>query len=184
MMRLPDDPYFDSNAVEARIQNLWVQYHLALARRDLEPMKPYFSSDLYAREESLLRQDERANRMRDDTRPTVLSTELRYLGTERGEEQLLCSLFTRYTPKTLSWDSRKRLSARGETFFREEWVLSRPVGTKTPVPGKAFNAHCPGCGAPLSLYKSAKCPMCGTLTKVPDFTWTVSKITVRAEPNP
>ena len=184
MDTFPNDPRFDPIAVETRVQSLWMQLQLCRMNRDLEPMKPYFSEDLYVKEEAALRQDIQANRMRFPGQPAILNGSISVLSAERGRETVLCSLFTRFSPETRKWDSRKRETAKGETFYREEWTLTRPEGTKTPVPGEKVDLHCPGCGAPLSLYRSAKCPMCGTLNKVPDFTWTVEKIAVTREDNP
>ena len=183
-MMLPHDPLFDPQAVETRVQSLWLQLQFCREKRDLEPLKPYFTGALYAREENDLRQDVRSNRMRYSGQPAVISSALSYQGVSGGRETLVCSLLTRYNPQTLKWDSQKRTEGRQETFFREDWTLIRPAGAQTTQLNAVFTVHCPGCGAPLSLYKSAKCPMCGTLTKVPSFTWTVSDITVRAEPNP
>ncbi len=183
-MTFQNDPQFSAQAVETRVQNLWMQLHLGRAKRDLEPLQPYFSPALYSREEAALAQDIRENRMRCAGRPAVLNSSLTLQGTAGGVEILECRLLTRYIPQTLAWDSRACLSNGSETFFREVWTLARPEGTKTIVPGKVVSVHCPGCGAALSLYKSAKCPMCGSLTKVPTFSWTVTDIVVRVERNP
>ncbi len=117
--------------------------------------------------------------MRYSERPAVLDGTLEQGPQESGRETLVCHLFTRLTPCIVRKDTDTVISQGRESFFHEDWILSRPAGTKTPRPGAPFSVNCPNCGSPFSLYKSAKCPMCKSLISVPDFTWTVEEITVR-----
>ncbi len=184
MIQFPSDPYFDETAVENRIKNLWMQLFAARASWDPEPLKPYFSARLYGREEAMLREDRKAGRVRQSYRPAILRRSISCSGEIRGREILVCRLFTRYRPLLVDKATGKILSGGQEKFFREDWTLSRPAGNRTPQPGAAITVNCPGCGYPLSLYKTAKCPFCGTLTRVPDFTWSVDDIAVRVEDHP
>ena len=184
MIQIPSDPCFDETAVENRVKNLWMQLCAARACGDPEPLKPYFSAGLYGKEEAMLREDGKAGRVRQSVRPAILSSSVSYSGEVRGREILVCHLFTRLRPLLADRATGKTLSGGQERFFRENWTLSRPAGTRTPPPGAAVTVNCPGCGYRLSLYKSAKCPFCGTLTRVPDFTWSVDDIAVRVEDDP
>ena len=58
MIRIEQDPLFDEEAVCSRIQNLWMQLQAAHIEEDLLPLKLYFSTDLYQREESLAPQQQ------------------------------------------------------------------------------------------------------------------------------
>lgn len=179
MIRLPNDPWFDEQAVVNRIKNLWLQLLTCRRSWDLEPMKPYFSDSLYRQELEEIAQDRAALRMRYAGRPAVLEGSLSAGPVSSGRERLVCRLFTRYTPIIMQKDTEEVLREGRETFFHEDWALSRPAGIKTPQPGAPFAVNCPNCGSPFSLYKSAKCPMCRSLIPVPDFTWTVEQITRR-----
>ena len=178
-MTLKDDPWFDEQAVINRIKNLWLQLHTCRYNWDLEPMKPYFSKTLYQKELDGIAQDRTEMRMRYAERPAVLAGMLTAVETVPGEERLVCHLFTRFTPRVLQKDTETDLMKAKETFFHEDWILCRHAGTKTPQPGAAFSVNCPNCGAPFSLYKSAKCPMCHSLISVPDFSWIVEEISGR-----
>ena len=184
MIQISGDPLFDEQAVLSRVQNLWMQLRLAQASENLEPLKVYFSSKLYGQEEHDLRQMQRISRVRQAVRPAILSSSLTYAGVADGRETLLCHLLTRYRPTELKKTSNATPIGGGEVFFRETWTLSRPQGTQTPRPGQAVSVHCETCGAALSLYKSAKCPFCGNLARVPDFTWTVEDIRQVKEAHP
>ena len=181
MIRFPDDLWFDEDAVINRVKNLWIQLLTCRSAWDLDPMKPYMSEALYQKEAEAVHADENVLRMTLAVRPAVLDSILEKGLSEPGKDKLVCRLFTRYTPRLVQKDTEKVISEGKETFFHEEWILARPEGVKTPKPGAAFSVNCPNCGAPFSLYKSAKCPMCRSLIPVPDFIWTVEEITRQEE---
>jgi len=176
VITLRNDPYFDEQAVVNRVKNLWLQLMTCRFSWDMEPLKPYFSDTLCAKEMDALKQDQESMRMRYAERPAVLDGSLSLESTDGNTEILTCHLFTRFTPRVLQKDTGAVIMEGKESFFHENWTLVRPLGTKTPRPGSAFSVNCPNCGAPFSLYKSAKCPMCHSLIPVPDFTWTVDRI--------
>ena len=175
-MTIPGDPLFDETDVENRIKNLWMQLQLARSSGDPEPLKPYFSAHLYSTEENKLRDDLKADRIRHTIRPVVLRSNLTYEGVDRGQEKLACHMVTRTRPEEIRRSRGKTVAGGEETFWREEWILTRPAGSATPAAGSPVSVSCPGCGSPLSLYKSAKCPFCGSLVPVSDFTWKVERI--------
>ncbi len=176
MVSMKEDRWFDEQAVLSRVKNLWMQLLTCRFSWDLEPVKPYFSESLYRAEEDTLRLDREADRARYYGRPAVLDGSLEEGMADGEREILICRLFTRYEPRILSRSTDRILRQDRESFFHQEWTLVRPAGTRTPQPGAAFSVNCPNCGAPFSLYKSAKCPMCKSLIPVPDFTWTVEQI--------
>ena len=179
MIQIPNDPWFDEQAVISRVKNLWLQLLTCRSSWDPDPMKPYFSESLYRKELEELAQDQAAMRTRYSDRPAVLDAALTAVSGPSGQETLVCRLFTRLTPRVLRKDTGAVITEGRESFFQEDWTLTRPDHVKTPQPGAAFSVNCPNCGAPFSLYKSAKCPMCRSLIRVPDFTWTVEQISVR-----
>ena len=176
MLNLPD-AYFDPHAAAERLCNLWFQVVTAHLTRDPEPLKPYFSEELYA----LLQRSLDGYRSRNvryvALRPSVLQSEITYAGVRGGRQEAECALFTRLIPSEQADGSELNAYRGREVFSHEVWTLSRPRDAVTRKPGTAVSTHCEGCGAPLSLYKSAKCPFCGKLVAVPDFNWTVQSVT-------
>ena len=184
MITLEQDPLFDETVVCSRVQNLWMQLQAAHIEEDLKPLKPYFSASLYQREEAQLRDAQKVDRIRQTVRPAILNWTMTYEGIRQGREVLNCHLLTRSRPLEIKKSSGVTVAGGQETFYREDWILSRPSGTKTPPENSAVTVHCPGCGASMSLYKSAVCPFCGKTVRVPDFTWTVEEITQKRELHP
>ena len=179
MISFQDDPWFDGQAVINRVKNLWLQLLTCRYSWDMDPMKPSFSDSLMQKELEQIAQDQSSMRMRYAERPAVLDGTLVPGPSSSGRETLVCRLFTRFRPRVIRKDTEEVIMEGKESFFHEDWILSRPDTVKTPQPGAPFSVNCPNCGAPFSLYKSAKCPMCRSLIPVPDFTWIVEQISVR-----
>ena len=58
-----------------------------------------------------------------------------------------------------------------------EWDLLRPTGTKTDAAsGETKRITCPGCGAPLSINTTAKCPYCGRVVTLDEHDWALCAI--------
>ena len=58
-----------------------------------------------------------------------------------------------------------------------EWDLLRPTGTQTNAEsGETKRITCPGCGAPLDVNASARCPYCGTVIRQQAQDWVISAI--------
>lgn len=179
MIKLKGDPWFDEQAVINRVKNLWLQLLTCRYTWDMEPMKPYFSEALYRKELEGVSKDQESMLMRYSERPAVLDGTLSIGTASPGHEALVCHLFTRFTPRVIRKDTDAIVMEGKESFFREDWILSRPSTMRTPQPGAPFSVNCPNCGSPFSLYKSAKCPMCHSLISVPDFTWIIEQISGR-----
>ena len=58
MITLRNDPYFDEQAVVNRVKNLWLQLMTCRFSWDMEPLKPYFSDTLCAKEMDALKKDQ------------------------------------------------------------------------------------------------------------------------------
>ena len=62
-------------------------------------------------------------------------------------------------------------------IYSYEWDLLRPTGTKTEAEsGETKRITCPGCGAPLDVNASARCPYCGTVIQQQAQDWVISAI--------
>ena len=184
MLRIENDQWFDPFAAEGMVQGLWFWLLRCRADRDMEPLRESLSPGLYASECAALLEDAKAGRDRLALDPGIRNAELSYMGAEEGRERLLCRMLTRFTPRIVERDTLKVLSEGPETFFREEWELSRPEGTLTRPPSGIANEICPGCGSELRVCVSCKCPVCGTFVKIPKTGWVVDGITVREERDP
>ncbi len=175
MLNLPD-PNFDAAAVSARVINLWFQVINAHLTRDAEPLKPYFSPALYNRLEQSLDRLRIQGIIYSPIRPAVLQCDSISACVNESQQKLTCALLSRIIPQELRDGSTLSTGKRNEVFSNETWTLSRAADAVTPLPNQAVSVHCAKCGAPLSLYRSAKCPFCSNLVPVPDFNWTVEDI--------
>ena len=175
MLNLPD-PHFDAAAVSSRIINLWFQVINAHLTQDAEPLKPYFSPALYNRLEQSLDRFRLQGVIYSPIRPAVLQCNSISACVSGSQQKLTCTLLSRMIPQVLHDGSPLSTGNRNEVVSNEIWTLCRAADAVTPLPDQAVSVHCTKCGAPLSLYRSAKCPFCSNLVPVPDFNWTVEDI--------
>mgnify|MGYP002448255279 FL=1 len=96
-----------------------------------------------------------------------------------GEDHILLRLRTRITDYTVNDGTQQivRGSRDQEKFMTYEWDLLRPTGMQTNAEsGETKRITCPGCGAPLDVNASARCPYCGTVIQQQAQDWVISAI--------
>ncbi|MEG2004366.1 MAG: hypothetical protein RR057_07175, partial [Clostridia bacterium] len=69
-----------------------------------------------------------------------------------------------------------RGSDKAEKFMEYEWTLVRTKGKQTSTEEQTESIHCPSCGAPLNINKTAKCEYCGAVVSTNDYDWVISAI--------
>lgn len=173
------DPEFNSAKVEEKVANLYVQMQNAWTAKDLEPMRPYMTGELYGqfdRQLDVLRKAKRTNRVDDIA---VLDVALRGYYEQDDNECLVARVRTRIKDYTVDDATGDVVSgdADRELFMEYEYTLVRTKGTRTGgQAGEVAMVHCPNCGAPIDLAQSAKCEYCGGVVTAKDYGWVISII--------
>ena len=173
------DPEFNSAKVEEKVANLYVQMQNAWTAKDLEPMRPYMTGELYGqfdRQLDVLRKSRRTNRVDDIA---VLDVALRGYYEQDDNECLVARVRTRIKDYTVDDATGDVVSgdADRELFMEYEYTLVRTKGTRTGgQAGEVAMVHCPNCGAPIDLAQSAKCEYCGGVVTAKDYGWVISII--------
>ena len=67
-------------------------------------------------------------------------------------------------------------SQTAEKFMTYEWELSRASGTVTTKGDNMQRVSCPGCGAPLDINATAKCPYCDSIVTLEEHDWAICSI--------
>ena len=166
------DPGFSVPAMQARVSNLYVQWMYGLCDGDMEPLKPYVTEGLYRHFTEQARSFRDKEQTFNIARPAVLRTEILGFRVLPGEDRIPVRLQTRAV--CFVTDSRGKLvegDRNAEVFDSKIWEFRRAAGGQTGRDTGIVSAHCPGCGAPVDLLTSAKCPFCGKLIKARHFDW-------------
>ena len=111
-------------------------------------------------------------------RIAVLGVTLRGFMQKNGEDHIIAELRTRIVDYTLD-DKTGRLisgSQTAEKFMTYEWELSRASGTITTKGDNMQRVSCPGCGAPLDINATAKCPYCDSVVTLEKHDWAICSI--------
>lgn len=169
------DPNFVEADMKEKLSNIYVQMQNCCTKKDIEPLRPYFTDALYQQFDRQIKTLKERKLTNYVDRIAVLGVELRGFFIANGEDHIVAELRTRITDYTLSDETGKLVSGdqKAEKFMTYEYDLSRPSGQTTQAAGAVTERHCPNCGAPLSINESAKCPYCDAVITLAEHDWTI-----------
>ncbi|MBQ6235047.1 MAG: zinc-ribbon domain-containing transport protein [Clostridia bacterium] len=173
------DPDFSPEDLKEWLQNLYIKMQDCCTKRDVEPIRPYFSDALWQQFDRQVKQLRSNHRTNYVERISVLSVDIKGCYQDKGEDVIVAEIYARITDYTLNDDTGTVVagSRDREKFMTYEYSLSRPIGMKTePRAEGVTERHCPNCGAPLSVNESIKCPYCDSVLTFSDHDWTVYAI--------
>ena len=173
------DPNFNAAALCEKAANLYVQMQNGWTAKNIESLRPYFTDALFTQMERSLQGYVQRGETNVVERISVLDVTPRGFHQTGGEDHILLRLRTRITDYTVNDATQQvvRGSREQEKYMTYEWDLVRPTGTKTETgSGETKRITCPGCGAPLDVNASARCPYCGTVVQQAARSWVIGAI--------
>ena len=172
------DPNFDANAMQEKISNLYVQMQNCWTDKNIESLRPYFADALFTQMERQLNGLKSRGLTNYVDRIAVLGVNLRGFYKQGDKEHLIVELRTRIVDYTVQDSNNKLVSGdrNREKFMTYEWDMSRTAGSVTSKEGVMHSVSCPGCGAPLSINTTAKCPYCGRVVTLDEHDWALCAI--------
>lgn len=172
------DPGFSVSDMQTKLSNLYVQLQDNWCAKDISPLRPYLTDELYNQSERQLDQIRKANQTPHIVRIAVLGVNVRGWFNRDGMDHLIVELNTRIT--TYTTDDASGNIVRGdmnaEKFMTYEWDVARTEGQKTGEAKPMQAINCPNCGAPITINKSAKCPYCETVITLDEHDWVLYSI--------
>ena len=172
------DPSFDANAMQEKISNLYVQMQNCWTDKNIESLRPYFTDAFFTQMERQLNGLKSRGLTNHVDRIAVLGVNLRGFYKQGGDEHLIVELRTRIVDYTVQDSDKKLVSGdrNREKFMTYEWDMCRAEGSVTTREGAMQSISCPGCGAPLSINTTAKCPYCGRVVTLDEHDWALCAI--------
>ena len=172
------DPSFDANAMQEKISNLYVQMQNCWTDKNIESLRPYFTDAFFTQMERQLNGLKSRGLTNHVERIAVLGVNLRGFYKQGGDEHLIVELRTRIVDYTVQDSDKKLVSGdrNREKFMTYEWDMCRAEGSVTTREGAMQSVSCPGCGAPLSINTTAKCPYCGRVVTLDEHDWALCAI--------
>lgn len=172
------DPSFDANAMQEKISNLYVQMQNCWTDKNIESLRPYFTDAFFTQMERQLNGLKSRGLTNHVDRIAVLGVNLRGFYKQGGDEHLIVELRTRIVDYTVQDSDKKLVSGdrNREKFMTYEWDMCRAEGSVTTKEGAIQSVSCPGCGAPLSINTTAKCPYCGRVVTLDEHDWALCAI--------
>ena len=172
------DPSFDANAMQEKISNLYVQMQNCWTDKNIESLRPYFTDAFFTQMERQLNGLKSRGLTNYVDRIAVLGVNLRGFYKQGGDEHLIVELRTRIVDYTVQDSDKKLVSGdrNREKFMTYEWDMCRAEVSVTTREGAMQSVSCPGCGAPLSINTTAKCPYCGRVVTLDEHDWALCAI--------
>ena len=172
------DPSFDANAMQEKISNLYVQMQNCWTDKNIESLRPYFTDAFFTQMERQLNGLKSRGLTNHVDRIAVLGVNLRGFYRQGDKEHLIVELRTRIVDYTVQDSNNKLISGdrNREKFMTYEWDMCRTAGSVTSKEGVMHSVSCPGCGAPLSINTTAKCPYCGRVVTLDEHDWALCAI--------
>lgn len=172
-----EDELFSFTALRSRAENLFIQIQRFSCARDVTPLIPYLTDELYSKLEAESHELIRLELYPHADRVAVL--DVIPIGWKKidGMDHIVIKLKTRLIRYVM--DNNEKLvegSCSAETFINYLWDMVRPSGIKTVKSTKLEVVNCPGCGAPVDVNKNAKCSYCGTVVMLNDNGWRLANM--------
>jgi len=174
------DPGFNRTELEEKLANLYVQMQNCWTEQNIESLRPYFSDGLFAQMERQLAGHRAKGHINHIERIAVLGVNLMGYYQTGTEDHIAAQVRARIVDYVVDAEGNVISGDRNkEKIMTYEWDLARPSGQLTTSEEGMTDIHCPNCGAPLNINKSAKCPYCGSVVTVEEHDWVISAIRAR-----
>ncbi len=172
------DPDFSTPDFIEKVSNLYVRFQNEWQNKNIEPLRPYMTSAMFAQMDRQLDKYRQNNQTNHVDRIAVLNTEILGWKQENGFDIIVIQLDTRIVDYVT--DDNTGAIVRGdnthEKFMTYEWTLIRTTGMTTPKSTGTTSQTCPYCGAHIDINQNAVCEYCGSVLTTDTFDWAVSNI--------
>lgn len=176
------DPGFSEADITEKVSNLYVTLQNAWMNRDLEPLRPFLTDELFEKSDKQVQAMKQAHRTNHVEQISVLSAVIRGFIPDDVNDNLIVQLNTRIIDYTTDDSTGQIISGSNtaEKFMEYEWKLIRKKGVVTPDSSDESKdvktANCPNCGAPIDIAHSARCAYCGSVLHASEYSWVLSDI--------
>ncbi len=172
------DPSFNESKFLADAANLYVRLQNAWTDKDLTPVRTHLAEELYAKSERQIKAYINNKQTNHIDRISVLSTDIVGCTKDEKNDIITVQLVARIVDYVT--DDKTGNVIRGdrnrELFMTYRWTFIRTLGKLSETNGRVDDKHCPNCGAPIDLNRSAVCEYCGSVCTSGDYDWVVSDI--------
>lgn len=173
------DPNFSEQSFEDMASAAFFKIQEAWAGRDMSIARAHASPSLLQRFEAQIRELKGMGRTNKVEQATIGALDIVEAFHDGGYDYVTVKIDAAAADYTVEDSSGQVVAGSREVrHFVEYWTFLRSDQVKTPE-GKqeVDSAHCPNCGAPVSINAVGKCEYCGSDVTSGKFSWVLSEIT-------
>lgn len=172
------DPLFSESKFLGEAANLYIRMQDAWSARDLSPIRPHLTEDLFAKSDRQIQGYISRGQTNHVERVSVLNTRIAGCTKDAQNDIITVEILSRISDYIT--DDRTGEVIRGdrnrELFMTYHWTFIRTLGKTTSEEEAIDDRHCPSCGAPIDLNRSAVCEYCGAVCVSAEHDWVLSDI--------
>lgn len=172
------DPAFSESKFIDDASNLYVRMQNCWTDKNLEPVRPQLTPELFAKSDRQLAAYRSSGQTNRIERISVLDARIVGCDSDDTNDIITVQLTSRIVDYVVndSDGSLVRGDKNKELFMTYQWTFLRSLGKKTETEAGVDSKHCPNCGAPIDLNRSAVCQYCGATITSGDYDWVLSNI--------
>lgn len=176
-LKAKDSSFSESKFLDD-VSNLYVRMQNCWTDKNLEPVRPQLTPELFAKSDRQLAAYRSSGQTNRIERISVLDTRIVGCDSDDTNDIITVQLTSRIVDYVVkdSDGSLVRGDRNKELFMTYQWTFLRSLGKKTQAESGVDSKHCPNCGAPIDLNRSAVCGYCGATVTDDDYDWVLSNI--------
>lgn len=174
------DPNFNKSEFLSWASDLFVKLQYAWSDRNLEPVRPLMTTELYEQTEDQVQRYIKNKQINKLERVSVNIAKL-YSYEVQGEKDCVSVILkSKMIDYIINEDTGAVENGDKNTNKINAYVLTfvRDINVKSSQSGEVSvgTMNCPNCGAPTTILSSGKCPYCGSIITTKDHSWSLSSL--------
>ena len=172
----------DDKQIEYEIQqgDLFVKVQYAWSDRNLEPVRPLLTTELYEQTEDQVKRYINNKQINKLERVSVNIAKLYSYEVQGDKDCVSVVLKSKMIDYIINETTGAIEKGDKDTNKINTYILTfvRDISVKSSQSGEVSvgTMNCPNCGAPTSILSSGKCPYCGSIITTKDHNWSLSSL--------
>ncbi len=170
------DSEFSESKFKSKVENEFIQIMLSMVSRKTLPVRHFVNDEVYAKIINKIKNDVENGRIQIYDELNVAGVELTNIEELEDKFKIDVTVHSKALNYFLSLATRKYLSGNNSSRTDRDYHLVFEKIKDNKSLGSA--RRCPACGANLDVNKTGVCNYCGTILKLENYDWVITKMDI------